>query len=271
MPDLHTCCREAQRKRRKLLAVYITAGFPRREWTVPLAQAIFSAGADILELGMPFSDPLADGPTIQRAGMAALRSGFRRDQVFDIARSLTGENPVLIMGYFNNLLGGDSAAFLGKCTENSVSGLIVPDLPMDEEPELWQECSRRVPLIPFVSPTTSVERMRAIDQMNAPFTYAVSVAGVTGARNSLGEDVAEYLRRVKSIMRTPVVVGFGISSSQIAAQVAGIADGVIVGSAVIERIEQSKTLDEAIRSVGSFVKELREALNEVSTEKAVSC
>ncbi len=271
MSDLHLFCREALRKRRKLLTVYVTAGFPRREWTVPLAKAIFSAGADILELGMPFSDPLADGPTIQHAATVALRNGFRRDQIFDVSRVLAGENPVLIMGYYNNLLGGDSATFLRKCVDSSVSGLIVPDLPIDEEPELWQECSRQAPLIPFVSPTTPIERRREIDQINAPFAYAVSVAGVTGARDSLGENVAEYLRQVKSIMRTPVLVGFGISGPQIAAKVAGIAEGVIVGSAVIERIEQSKTLDEAIESVGSFIKELRNALDEVSTVKAVSC
>ncbi len=225
----------------------------------------------MLELGLPFSDPLADGPTIQRAALIALKNGFRREHVFEISRSLGGGKPVLLMGYFNNLLGTDAGQFLRRCEADSISGCIVPDLPFDEEPELWQECSRRVPLIPFVSPTTPVERLQKIDGLNAPFVYAVSLAGVTGTRDSLGSDVTQYLQRVKSVMRTPALVGFGISGPQSAARVAEVADGVIVGSAVIERIEHAKSLDEAVESVSRLVKDLREALDEVTTVKVVSC
>jgi len=225
----------------------------------------------MLELGVPFSDPLADGPTIQRAATAALQNGFQKVQIFEILRRLEGDKPVLVMGYFNTLLATDAGQFLSLCEENSVSGLIVPDLPIDEEAELWETYRRRVPFIPFVSPTTANERLGRIDKMNAPFVYAVSVAGVTGTRDSLGVEVTDYLRRVRSVMSTPVLVGFGVSTSRIAADVAQFADGVIVGSAVIERIERSASLDEALDSVSTLVRDLREALDEVSTLKAVSC
>ena len=272
MSDLSALCRRAVLQQRKVLAIYLTTGFPQRNWTVPLARAIFDAGADLIELGIPFSDPLADGPTIQHASTVALKRGFKRDDVPEAAREMSGLGSVLVMGYLNSLFGTDDRNYVHDLAESGVRALIIPDLPIDEEPELWNGMGANdPPLIPFVSPTTPLTRIRQIDTLDAPFVYAVSLAGVTGARKSLSQDVMDYIRRVKAQMTSPVLVGFGVSTAESAAKLAAIADGVIVGSAIIERIEQAASLDEAVQSVREFVAGLRQALDHVTKEKVLSC
>ena len=272
MSELALFIQKAILEQRKLLAIYLTTSFPRAEWTVPLGQAILQAGADLIELGFPFSDPLADGPTIQHASTIALSAGFKRQQIFTAASVLSKAAPVLIMGYLNSVLSAGNEQFLADCKASGVSGLIVPDLPIDENEELWNNGERDgVPLIPFVSPTTPATRIQQIDAIGAPFVYAVSLAGVTGARSALGPEVVKYVYQVKAQMNSPILVGFGVSSATSAAQLAADADGVIVGSAIIERIQRASSLQDAISSVGTFVAELRGALDHVSQQKVTSC
>jgi len=272
MPELNDIIQQALRARHKLLAIYLTCGYPTLEWTLPLARAAFEAGADLIELGLPFSDPLADGPTIQHASTIALRNGFQMRHAFDTARTLGNFGPTLLMGYSNSVLARGAESFLNECRECRVKGLVIPDLPIDEEQAVWQRFKATgIPIIPFVSPTTSSGRAAIIDELNAPFIYAVSIAGVTGARHSLSRDVEEYLARMKAQLQTPILVGFGVSSPETAAQLAAIADGVIVGSAVIQCIEQAASLAEAVTKVSAFIKGIRAAIDQVSKQAVLSC
>lgn len=264
MTDLAEYCRKSRSDGRKLLSIYLTVGFPRPDWTVPLACAIFDGGADLIELGIPFSDPLADGPTIQKASMTAIAGGVTRADVFRAASALNGTGRVLLMGYLNSVLAEGADRFLSQCREHKIYGLIIPDLPLDEEPDLWEHSRRNgLPIIPFVSPTTPPERMKQIDEIAAPFVYAVSLTGITGARKELGEEVSRYLDGVRQAMKTPILVGFGVSNGEMAKRMAQHADGVIVGSAIIERIERADTLNDAVHEVRTFVRELRQALDDV--------
>ena len=233
MSDLSEFIQQATSERRKLLTIYLTCGYPHVEWTVPLAKSAFNAGADLIELGLPFSDPLADGLTIQRASTTALRNGFRLSDAFEAAQSLSEDGPILFMGYLNSILSGGADHFLRDCRNSGVKGLVIPDLPIDEERYVWQQFNtHNIPIIPFVSPTTSRARAGRIDSQDAPFIYAVSVAGVTGARRALAPETEDYLSRIKAQLKTPVLSGFGVSGPETAARLAAIVDGVIVGSAV---------------------------------------
>jgi tryptophan synthase alpha chain len=262
MHDLTTICATARSSGRKLLSLYLTTGYPQRTWTAPLATAIFAGGADLLELGIPYSDPIADGPVIQSASTASLASGTRLADVFSLATEISPCGPVLLMGYYNSVLGSGAEKFITRAAESAVSGLIIPDLLWGEDPEFWQACAaRKLPIIPFVAPTTTAARLAEINRVTTPFVYAVSITGVTGARASLPLDVRDYLTRARAALTAPLLVGFGISTPNSARELKLHCDGVIVGSALINLIQKSATLSDACESVREFVAELRTALD----------
>lgn len=262
MSDFAAVCKTARERGRKLLSIYITCGFPEGAWTLPLCTEIFAAGADFIELGIPFSDPIADGPVIQSAAQRSLQAGFRLNDVFVVGRAAAAHGPLLLMGYYNSVLARGAEQFLAKASAAAVQGLILPDLLLSADQEFWAAArAHGVPLIPFVTPTTQPARYAVINAVAAPFVYAVSLTGVTGARAALPADTTEYLERARDAISAPLIVGFGISSAESAIRLKPYCDGIIVGSAVIRLIESAPTLTAACAQVGALVRELRQALD----------
>ena len=221
--------------RRAALMPYLMGGYPDLETSRAAAEACAEAGADLIELGVPFSDPLADGPVIHAAGTHALAGGVTVDQVLGACATVAARVPVMLMIYANAVLAHGAEAFVARAADAGAAGLIVPDLPHDEASELRAACDAAgIALIPLVAPSTSPERLEAIGADARGFVYTVSLAGTTGERPSLPPELAELVQRVRAAATpTPVAVGFGIATSEQARAVAEIADGVIVGSRVV--------------------------------------
>lgn len=236
-------------QRRPAMIAYLMAGDPdvraTRDHALALAPAI-----DMLELGIPFSDPIADGPTIQRAGQRALQAGTTPDDVLRLVQDLRAAStpfgkPIALMAYYNTVFHPGVENFVRRAADAGVDGLIVPDLPMEEARLLKSACRQRgMDLILLASPATDDERLRAIASATSGFLYLVSMFGVTGARDSLPEYTLETVKRVKGVVgdRIPLAVGFGVSRPEHVTALAGAgADGVIVGSAIVQRIEDGFT------------------------------
>jgi len=218
------------------LVCYAMAGDPSLAATEDLLVAIDEAGADVIELGLPFSDPIADGPTVQAAATRSLRHGGSVAGALGLARKLRGRlrAPVVTMGYMNPVESMGLRAFAQALREAGVAGCIVPDLPLEEAAPLREELAAAgVDLVPLVAPTTSLDRAAAIAKLARGFVYTVSVTGVTGARTELPPDLAARLRELRAISSLPVAVGFGIARPEHAAALRGMVDGVVVGSALV--------------------------------------
>jgi tryptophan synthase alpha chain len=217
---------------------YLMGGFPSLEASVAVGEACADGGADVVELGIPFSDPLADGPVIRAAGSAALRAGATVDGVLGVCERLAPRLPVVVMCYANLVLARGPEAFAGALREHGASGLIVPDLPMEEAPAVLAACDAAgVDLVPLVAPTTPDERLAAIGARARGFVYTVSVVGITGEREALADAFADVVARARRATSVPVALGFGISTPAQAAQAAGAgADGVIVGSRLVRAV-----------------------------------
>lgn len=242
---------------RKALIPYITPEFPVRGATVPVLHAVAKAGADIIELGIPFSDPIADGPTIQHSSHVALANGATVSGVLSAVKEFrrSSEIPMVLMGYFNPILRFGVKEFARKAKEAGVDGLIVPDLPPEEATELIRASKENgLSNIFMIAPTTADERIRLIDEASTDFSYCVSVTGVTGARASLGNGTFDaFLTRVRAAAKKPFVVGFGISTREHVQQVWRTADGAVVGSALINAMAKTSTPDDAARVAGEFL------------------
>ena len=246
---------------RTSLIPYVTVGYPSIEATLKVVPLLASSGCDIVELGIPFSDPLADGVTIQKASFCALENGVTPHICLEVAKELSRKVsiPLVFMTYFNPVFNYGLEEFCGNCANSGVSGLIIPDLPPDEGSELEAVSRRRdIDLVYLLSPTSTEERIRLVADRSRGFIYLVSVTGVTGARNSLPADLQAFVARVKQVAKQPLCVGFGISTPEQARQVADVADGVIVGSRIVQLMEAG---DESMVQLRSFMKELRDALD----------
>ena len=253
----------ARAEGRAALIVFVTAGDPDLQTTAELIPELAAAGADIVELGIPHSDPIAEGPTIQASSQRALQSGTTPAQVFELVRDVRRvcEVPIVLMGYANNMLARGEEAFIDSCASVGVDGLIPIDLPYEEAPKLAAACAAKgVHQVLIVAPTSPPERIVKTAQRSRGWLYCVSVTGVTGARAALPADLSQLVGRIKRVSPTPVAVGFGISTPEHAAQVGSLADGVIVGSALVSRIGASATPAEAIESATRFVRELSQAM-----------
>ena len=247
----------------KALIPYITVGYPDIEATLKVVSLLASNGADIIELGIPFSDPVADGITIQRASFHALQSGVTPKVCLKIAKELSQktEIPLIFMTYFNPIFSYGLEEFCAACASSGVSGLIIPDLPLEEGSELEAITQRQgLDLIYLLAPTSTQERAKLVAKRSRGFIYLVSVTGVTGARDRLAADLETFVTRVRRVATQPLCVGFGISTAEQAKRVARIADGVIVGSRLIQFMEAE---DNFMSPVKSFVKGLRQALDEL--------
>ena len=246
----------ASHGRRAALMPYLMGGFPDVEASRAVGEAAADAGADLLELGIPFSDPLADGPVIHAAGTHALRAGVTPGDVLGVCESLAERLPVVLMVYANLVLAGGADGFVERAAASGAAGLIVPDLPHDEAAELRAACEERgLALVPLVAPTTTPERLRAVGADARGFVYTVSLTGTTGERDELPADLPGTVERVRAATDVPVAVGFGIARAEQARRVGELADGVIVGSRLVRAAG-----DGGAAAVGRVVAELGDAL-----------
>jgi tryptophan synthase alpha chain len=245
--------------KRAALMPYIMGGYPTLDDSLRIGQACVLAGADIIELGMPYSDPLADGPVIHAAGTQALAAGADVGGVFEVARALAPTVPVVLMCYANMVLAPGVEAFLDRLARTGVCGLIVPDLPLEETAQaLGAADARGLALVPLVAPTTPPERLAAIGAQARGFLYTVSVVGTTGERAALSERFAEVINGAKAATHAPIALGFGISTPQQAREAAQAgANGVIVGTRLVRAAGESS---DPATAVGALVAELAAGL-----------
>jgi tryptophan synthase alpha chain len=250
-----------ERSKKALLMPYTTGGYPTMHECRHVLAAFIAGGADMIEMGVPFSDPLADGPVVQASTQQALDQGVTPDDVLALAAEYSDRVPVVLMVYYNCVFAYGQDRFVEAAAAAGVSGLIVPDLPVDEAGEFISSCRERgVDPILLVAPTSPDERIELIARKASGFIYCVSVTGVTGARTSLSEQLPAFLGRVRARTDVPLAVGFGVSSPEHAAEVARYADGVIIGSRLISLVADAHDIDGACTAVENFLKEVNEVL-----------
>lgn len=242
---------------KKILSIYFTAGYPSLNDTLKIIQGLEHDGVDMIEVGLPFSDPLADGPTIQKSSTAALKNGMHTELLFqqlkDVRKSV--EVPLILMGYFNPVLQFGVENFCRKCGEIGIDGLILPDLPLDVYQEEYAGIFKKYGLINIflITPQTSETRIRQIDDASDGFIYMVSSASTTGAREGFGEEQKAYFERIAAMnLKNPLIVGFGISNAATFQQATSLARGAIIGSAFIQFLTENGT-----SSLTRFVKRIR--------------
>ncbi len=256
---------QARQAKRGVLIPYFMCGYPTAEQSVEIMLAAAEGGADIIELGMPFSDPLADGATIQHAGHIALERGMSIRGCMEIARQISAKStvPLLLMGYYNPVMAYGLARFCEDAKANGVNGLIIPDLPMEEAEPLLEEVKKNgLALIFLIPPTTPDERIAKVAELTASetggFVYCVSLSGVTGSRTSLPAHLQSFIERVKGYTKDlPIAIGFGLSTPEHIAEVTRYADGAVVGSALVHLIDKHAdgTQAEAVRH---YIQSLRQ-------------
>ena len=241
---------------KKLLSIYFTAGYPNLEDTAEIIKRLEDSGVDMIEIGLPFSDPLADGPTIQDSSTQALKNGMSTAKLFDQIKSIreTVAIPLIIMGYFNPILQYGVENFCKACRETGIDGLIIPDLPVDVYHEQYKSIFDSFGLINvfLITPQTSEERIRFIDSVSDGFIYMVSSASTTGAKSGFGEAQATYFKRIAAMnLKNPQIVGFGISNYHTFQQATRYAQGAIIGSAFIKHLGKNgkETIDAFINSI----------------------
>lgn len=246
----------------RALMPYLTAGDPDLPTTRSLILECEKRGADLIEIGVPFSDPLADGVTIQRASQRALLGGATLTQILEMVRDLRAECrlPLLIMSYVNPIFHFGFTQFVTQAAAAGVDGVIVPDLPPEEATELIEvAAAHNLHTVFLVAPTSPLERVRAIAAASKGFIYYVSLRGVTGVRSRLSDDLEASLRIIRAETDLPLAVGFGISTPEQVRMVSKLADGVIVGSAVVSRLEQTAGQADQLKRIGDFVASLKAA------------
>lgn len=252
----------AQAEGRAALMPYMMAGYPDREGSLAVADAYVEAGADLIELGVPFSDPLADGPTIHAAATDALAAGATVETALEVCESVAERVPVVLMVYSNMVLAqGGAEEFVRRAAAAGAAGAIVPDLPFGEAEEVRDAfAAAGLALVPLVAPTNSSDRRAQICAVARGFVYLVSTVGTTGERKAIPAALADLVDAAKSEAKVPVAVGFGIGTPGQAAEVGRIADGVIIGSRLVRAAGEAGSPDAAAEAVGGFLRETRVAL-----------
>ena len=242
---------------KKLVSIYFTAGYPELNDTVNIIQELENNGVDMIEIGLPFSDPLADGPTIQESSTAALKNGMTTQILFEQLKDIrkTVSIPLIVMGYFNPMLQYGVEAFCKKCEEIGIDGLIMPDLPLDVYQEQYEAIFKKYGLLNvfLITPQTSKERIRQIDKASNGFIYMVSSASVTGSKSGFGNEQTEYFERIANMqLKNPQIVGFGIKDATTFAQATKKTKGAIIGSAFIKHLTAN-----GVKNTASFIKTLQ--------------
>lgn len=242
---------------KKLLSIYFTAGFPAIDDTVSILEQLQEAGADMIELGLPFSDPLADGPTIQESSTKALHNGMTTDKLFDQLQGIrkTIDVPLIVMGYFNPMMQFGVELFCKRCQEVGIDGLIIPDLPVDVYHEKYQKLFQQYGLLNMflITPQTPDDRIDYIDKVSEGFIYMVSSAATTGAQGSFGNEQEQYFKRIGAMnLKSKLLVGFGISNRETYDAAVAHSQGAIIGSAFIKHLEKNGS-----NSVKKFIEQIR--------------
>lgn len=251
------------KKADKALIPYICAGDPDLKSTRELIFTLEDAGADIIELGIPFSDPLADGPVIQAAGQRALARGVSLAEIFQMVSQVEDKTdiPLILMGYYNSILSYGRESFIEDCSRAGVAGVIVPDLPYEEDKEFYEKMrDTKIAGVLLAAPNTPSSRLEYLGKKSSGFLYCVSLLGVTGDKKGPHEHLGEYINRVREKVDMPLGLGFGIDGPKKAATVSEYVDGVIMGSAIIEVINNSAGRNDMHSSVKNFVAKIREAI-----------
>lgn len=242
---------------KKLLSIYFTAGFPAIDDTVSILEQLQEAGVDMIELGLPFSDPLADGPTIQESSTKALHNGMTTDKLFDQLQGIrkTIDVPLIVMGYFNPMMQFGVERFCKRCQEVGIDGLIIPDLPVDVYHEKYQKLFQQYGLLNMflITPQTPDDRITYIDKVSEGFIYMVSSAATTGAQGSFGNEQEQYFKRIGAMnLKSKLLVGFGISNRGTYDAAVAHSQGAIIGSAFIKHLEKNGS-----NSVKKFIEQIR--------------
>ncbi len=248
--------KSTERKENKLLSIYFTAGYPNIDNTVTIIKKLEEAGVDMIEIGLPFSDPLADGPTIQASSTQALKNGMTTQLLFNQLKNIrkSVEIPLLLMGYFNPILQYGVEEFCKECAEIGIDGCIIPDLPVDEYNKKYKAIFEKYALLNIflITPQTSEERIKFIDSVSSGFIYMVSSASTTGAKTGFGEEQIQYFKRIANMKLTnPLIVGFGISNQETFHQATQYTSGAIIGSAFVKHLTNN-----GVKNIDMFVKGL---------------
>lgn len=255
--------KELKQNSKKALIAFITAGDPDFDSTVQYVQALEKGGADIIELGVPFSDPLADGPIIQKSALRALQSGTTLKKIIQMVSQIRkfSSIPIILMGSYNPVFKYGEDKFVADAVNSGVDGIIIPDLPPEEAESLNKLArSNGLDMIFLLAPTSTEERIKVASEMTGSFLYYISLTGVTGTRQKMAEDLNENILKIKRISSKPIAIGFGISNPEQAAAAAGIADGVVVGSAIVKIIEKSPEAKNIFNQITQFVRSLKGAI-----------
>ena len=250
---------EVKSENRPALVPYLTVGYPSIKLSAEIALKTLVSGADMLELGIPFSDPIADGPTIQKTDFKALENGVSLSVCMDVLTKVREENndsPIIFMGYFNPFLQYGLERFMGDASDRGLDGLIIPDLPMEESVVISEQCRKNgIHHIPLLAPTSTKERIKSSCEQAGGFIYCVSLTGVTGARDGLSKGVENLVERIRVHTNLPVLVGFGVSQKKDVEMISKFADGAVVGSAFLDHIANSSEGSE-ISSAGEFIESI---------------
>lgn len=242
---------------KKILSIYFTAGYPNLNDTVKILEQLENSGVDMVEIGLPFSDPLADGPTIQASSTEALKNGMTTEILFEQLKDVRKKVsiPLLLMGYFNPILQYGVERFCQKCAEIGIDGLIIPDLPIDVYEEECQAIFEKYNLLNtfLITPQTSEVRIREIDELSSGFIYMVSSASVTGAKNQIESETEQYFARIQKMqLKTPTIIGFGISNFETYQKAIQYSKGAIIGSAFVKHLKEK-----GVNEVKAFVESVR--------------
>ena len=253
--------KELKQKKQKAFGVFLTAGYPSLEYSKDIFKKILDAKVDFIEIGLPFSDPMADGPLIQHSSQIAIEQNTSVEECFKLVkeiRKINNDIPIILMGYYNPIHYYGNLKFIKKAVLSGIDGLIIVDLPMEEDEEFYNlSYKNNLPLIRLVTPTTDKERLKKILKNAHGFVYYVSVTGITGTKSASVNDVKNKIKVIKKITNLPVIAGFGIKNSVDAKKMSSISDGIVIGSSLVNKIEEVYKKKNGLNEIFKFLKSFK--------------
>ena len=253
--------KELKQQKQKAFGVFLTAGYPSLKYSKDIFKKIIDAKADFIEIGLPFSDPMADGPLIQHSSQVAIKQNTSVEDCFKIVREIRKKNnniPIVLMGYYNPIHYYGNLKFIKNSVSSGIDGLIIVDLPMEEDEEFYNlSYKNNLPLIRLVTPTTDEERLKKILKNAYGFVYYVSVTGITGTKSASVRDVKNKIKVIKKITNLPVIAGFGIKNSVDAKKMSSISDGIVIGSSLVNKIEEVYKKKNGLNEIFNFLKSFK--------------
>ena len=261
MIRVKTKFKELKQKKQKAFGVFLTAGYPSLKYSKDIFKKILDSKIDFIEIGLPFSDPMADGPLIQHSSQIAIEQNTSVEDCFKLVkeiRKINNDIPIILMGYYNPIHYYGNLKFIKKAVLSGIDGLIIVDLPMEEDEEFYNlSYKNNLPLIRLVTPTTDEERLKKILKNAHGFVYYVSVTGITGTKSASVNDVKNKIKVIKKITNLPVIAGFGIKNSVDAKKMSSISDGIVIGSSLVNKIEEVYKKKNGINEISKFLKSFR--------------